>query len=409
MDKYIYVVGRPYPEIEIVAKIHALGFKAGLFLDETITRNPKAAYDRIIRLDFSHYQNLQTQLDSYDVASVSGLICIYENYLLAKAELGKIFHVPTTSLEAAAKCTDKHLMRQAFMAANPSITPDYALVHNQAELLAFAGQHTYPLIIKPANLVKSLLVMRCNNEAELTQNYQYATETISDLYAKYNVYDRTPQIIVEEYIIGKSCSIAAMVDQHGEAHFCAGIVGLTTAHDIGIDDSYIYERALPAISDDQNLRHKLFSVAKQGVKALGLTSSAAHIELIYNDHEVKIVEIGARIGGYRARMYEYCYSIDLLAQELQLAIGRMPKLTGTLQAYCGVYELFPKTKGAFVSVPSMNEHVYLYYRLKATLGQPIGPAEQGYKATAIIMLGAPDSSSFSKLHERVADLKVEVN
>ncbi len=409
MHSVIYIIGKPYPHAESVEALRKLGYSLGIFLDRNASLRHPEHYQNVIPLDFSGTVPLSEQLKAHTDITIDGLYCLYENYILAKAEIARFFDLPALSIDAARKSTDKNLMRAAFTAADPRITPRYSVVTSEAEALSFASTATYPLMLKPTNLVKSLLVTRCDNEAELVANFRYAAQSIAGLYEKYHIYGREPQLILEEFITGQLCSVAAIVDQAGKPHFCDGIVGLTTANDIGIQDSYLYERLLPA-TYEKSLEQQIFSVAEAGIAALGLQSSPAHVELIHNDNKVKIVEIGARTGGYRTDMYLDSYGINLLEQELRVAIGQLPDLTGTWNGYSSVTELFPETEGVFGGITGDYDRAnFTYFNIKAKPGQPVGPAKQGYKAAAIIRAVSADKSELDSARQTIAQLKVRVD
>jgi glutathione synthase/RimK-type ligase-like ATP-grasp enzyme len=63
-------------------------------------------------------------------------------------------------------------MRELFATAPTKISPDFAVITSEREVRDFAAQHTFPLIIKPANLSKSLLVTKSSSLEELLMNYQ---------------------------------------------------------------------------------------------------------------------------------------------------------------------------------------------------------------------------------------------
>lgn len=405
--QYIYSIGKPDLGAGSIDRTHAAGYKAGLLLDISITR-PKSAdrYDRIELVDFEHLDTEIARLEHEDL-SVAGLLCTYENYLIAKAKLGAFFEVPTISIESAKMSTDKFLMRRAFHAANPDLSPKFALISTKEELAQFMQTATYPVILKPTNLVKSLLVIKCDTPGSLQTNFAYALKTIGSLYAKYHVYDRTPQLIVEEFITGQMYSVAAYVDTQGTAHFCPGFVKLTTAQQIGIDDNFLYKRELPC-DLDAGLTSQLHTAAAQGISALNMTSSPAHVELIANENGVKIIEIGARTGGYRPRMYDVTYGVDLLQAELDLALGNTPMTSGDLVRHTAVYELFPDTTGTFHALePSAPQDLY-YQSIKARVGETVGPASEGFKATAVLIVSAANIDEFRKKCAMVEQMKVVV-
>lgn len=407
MPKYIYFVGRPYPHIKELAVAQSHNYKIGLFLDKNVPLRNRDIYDSVIEVDFSSSEAMLAGLTGKDLL-VDGLICTYENYIVARSRLAEHFKVAAPSLASAKMSTDKYLMRQAFIKTDPLITPGFGLVSSEEETIELAQHLTYPLILKPTNLVKSLLVLRCNNETELLRNFTYAKDRVAELYKKFRIYNRQPKLIVEEYIEGKTCSIAAFVDKNGEPHFCDGIVSLINAQDINVDDNYIYGRLLPA-KFDKNLEAQLFETTRKGIAALNMTTTPAHVELIYNDQGAKIIEIGARIGGYRPRMYSLSYGLDLIAQEIRLALGEIPDLSSDFRAYSAVYELFPKSEGIFSGIDgAVNISQFVSYKVKTTAGSLIGPAKNGYKAAAIVIVSSPDKREFSRICETVNKMRVKI-
>lgn len=407
-QRFIYVIGQSDAHADLRGAVHSLGYKLGILLDEKLSLKHPERFDRIERVKFDDLTAELRRLDTLDL-SVAGLICIYENYVIAKARLGSHFNVPAPSVTSAQLSTDKSLMRKAFLEADPSITPEFLAVDSLPQALEFANAHSYPLIIKPTSLVKSLLVLRCNSEQELIDNFTYANQTIQKLYEQYHVYDRKPQLIIEEFIIGKQCSIAAFVGSDGLPYFCDGIVELTTAQDVQIDDNYLYRRVLPGTFKPE-LTAEMYRVAKIGIRALDMRSTPAHVELIYGDSGVKIVEIGARIGGYRPRMYTYSYGVNLNAAEIQLSLGEVPDLRGEFRAYTAVYELFPTVIGAFSGISeSVDPATFAYFRVTKDYGTTVGPAKNGYKATAIIIVAEQNKTIFKQKCAQVERMKVEVS
>lgn len=402
---YLYIVGQSDPQSATATAIRAAGYKVGILVDTLITLKHPDVFDRIEPVDYANIDSEIERLSTLNLQMI-GLMCTFENYIVAKAKLGTYFKVPVQSLESAQLSTDKSLMRHAFLKADKSISPDYTTVNNLDEALSFAKSHTYPLIIKPTNLVKSLLVLKCDDEQQLIERYTYAANTIGDLYKKYKIYDRLPQLIIEEFIIGEQYSIAAFVGSDGTPYFCEGIVALKNAQDIHVDDNYLYSRTLPVTLPDE-VTAEMFRVAEAGVRALKMQSVPAHIELMHGPAGVKIIEIGARIGGYRPRMYGYSYGIDMVAQEVKLALGQQPDLQGDFTTYCATYELFPETEGTFAAITGdVHPESYTYYRVTAKAGDHIGPAKNGFKATAIIIITHTDQQEFLKLCAQIDSAKV---
>jgi biotin carboxylase len=405
MEKIIYIVGKPHLQATEIEMIRHMGLGVGLLQDTSIhIKNPER-FDRIVPADFSSNTSIIESLRDIELHAV-GLICTFENYIVAKSLIAEHLNLPALSVVSALKSTDKYLMRQAFMEYDATITPKFALVSNKQELLAAANAMQFPLILKPTNLVKSLLVLKCNNLEELKNNFAYAKKNIAYMYKKYLIHGRKPQLILEEFIQGKMCSIAAFVDDQGNPHFCEGIVGLTTAQECGIDDNYIFERLLPITFEDI-FRTRLLDVATKGIKSLEMRSVPAHVELMYDDNHIKLIEIGARTGGYRPRMYDMSYGIDLISQEIKLATGKFPELEGAFQSFTAVWEIFAENEGRFKELTGLiNKQLFTYFRVQCKVDEPTGPAKNGYKAAAVIIANTKDEATLATLREHVKHVRV---
>lgn len=405
--KIVFYVGKAYPHRANLERIQAAGCRLGLFHDENTTIKNKDLFDYILPLDFSSEEAFVASLRSTpDLPVIDGLLCSYENYIVFKSLAAEVLSLPSLSPESARASTDKYVMRQRFLDFDSSITPRFALVDSKASLLAFSRSANYPLIMKPTNLVKSLLVSKCNDETELLSAYEDTMLRIADVYKQVGMTNREPAIIVEEFITGTMCSVAGFTDAAGEVYLCDGIVQLTTAQQIGFNDNFLYARTL-ANDLPADTKASILAVAKKGIQALGMTSSPAHVEIIYNDSEVKLVEIGARIGGYRPFLYEQSYGIHLLDQELAIALGERPDVSGDMARASAMYELFPERESTFVRLDGAKDpSAYTYFHLVATPGKKVGPAKNGYKAAAIIGIADENRESFAARVNEIDAIKV---
>lgn len=391
MKQRILVVGKSFKNLEKYLEEQGYDF---VVLKDRLFAPKKPRTNQVL----CNFSNQQTVLDTVKTlpGGFSGVMTVYENYILPAAWITHELNLPGLPLSAAEACTDKQIMRQAFARAPEPISPAFTEVSSLQDLKAFAAQHHFPLILKPANLAKSLLVTKNHNIDELITSYQAAQQTIAEIYKKYAPH-REPKLLVEEFLQGSIHSVDAFIGQDGIPQVLENVVDYQTGYDIGHDDNFHYSRILPSAlskQDQQALRH----VAKLGCQALGMKNTAAHIEIIMTPHGPRIVEIGARNGGYRERMHNLANGIDITGAALAVAEGRQPQLVATKNEPCAVLELFPKQAGLFKGL--VNEHKLrqlsslVYISIKPSVGDMVGKAAEGHKMCAVIILHNSNAEQF---------------
>ncbi len=320
----------------------------------------------------------------------------YENYVLAKTWIGEYFNIKVPTEDAVKAATDKYIMRKKFMKYDPSITPHFKLVDDLDGINDFMKTHSFPIILKPTNLFKSLMVTKNDNMDQLKTNYQKTKKVIAKVYKQYGVTHQKPRMIIEEYLDGPSYSVEAFADKNHKI-FTTPVTDLVMARDLGISDNYNYSRKLPSKLSEKKQK-QIQEVAKKGMLALGLYNSPGHVEIIDTKNGPKIIEIGGRIGGYRTRMYMSAFGIDLEKIDIDLSLGNTPIIKISKKNYCAVYELFPKQVGKFKAITNIDQLKKLnslaYISIKKKIGEKIGLSQNGYKMTAIIILTNKNKKQF---------------
>lgn len=329
---------------------------------------------------------------------IDATIVTYEGYVVPNAIIAAELQLPGMSEDAAIACTDKEVMRSRFALSPEKISPDFNVIDSREGLTHFANTHSFPLILKPANLAKSLLVTKNDSLDELVANYDKARQLAETTYKKYAP-NNTPKFIVEEFLEGSIHSVDAFVDIHGEPHVLEQVVDYQTGHDIGFDDNFHYSRLLPSRLSSENIQ-AIRHTAKIGCQLLGMTSSPAHVEIILTKSGPRIVEIGARNGGYRERMHWLANGIDITANAIALSLNRPLDLVPKKNDSVGVFELFPKAPGIFQGLedeeqlrklPSFN-----YLSIKAKTNTFVGKAGDGYKMCAVTILHNSNVAQFNR-------------
>jgi len=377
----------------------------GLIYDSNnsdIAKLPIEQLDHYSAADFSNLKSVVEAVKSVD-QQIDAFITNYENYILIVARVADELNINSLPLESAKKVTNKILMRKAFSDHIPGLSPKFSKISNISQLLEFSSRSEYPLIIKPANLVKSLYVTKVENEEQLVASYKKISNELPGVYKRLNI-NVAPEILVEEFIVGSIHSVDGVVDSKGKAHMIEAVVDSVSGFEVGFADNFHYTSTLPSkLSKSQSA--SIVEAARQGVNALGIKSSAAHVELFMTSTGPKIIEIGARNGGYRAGMHELSNGVDyygaiidaLLKRPIDLAIRKR-------EAYC-VVKLFPNAFGRFKEVVNEKKLLELKsvirYQKLAGLDQQVGLAGDGFKATARVFMHSKDSKQLEEDKEYI--------
>ncbi|MBP7767396.1 ATP-grasp domain-containing protein [Candidatus Saccharibacteria bacterium] len=381
----IAIVGMTFSGLK--NKIKELGYEYTVLRDVRLQNKTNVNYKYTVWVDFSTKETIIRSLGATN-EKFDAIVCAYENYVLPAALIAEFYGLPGLPVAAAEACTDKYIMRSLFYKASRKISPEFEVVSDVDSTISFANNHSFPVILKPANLAKSLLVTKNHDLSELTENYTKSSKLLSGIYKKYAA-NRKPKMIIEEFMEGSVHSVDAFVDSNGTPHVLESIVDYQTGYDMGFDDNFHYSRLLPSTLKD-NEKHDLIDCAEIGIKALGIKNSAAHVEIIMTTNGPRIVEIGARNGGYRERMHQLSNGVDVYTQTLRLSMGEKPDTRIFRNEPCAVLELFPKQAGVFAGLHNEQKLRSLsslsYISIKPEIGDLVGKSADGYKMCAVIVL-----------------------
>lgn len=334
------------------------------------------------------FDNYEEILAATKQLNPSAVVTDYEHYIVLASQLNEELGLPGLPPEAARRCTDKNRMRKAFHAHDASITPDFMLVLKEDDLERFAAEHDFPIMLKPTNMVKSLFITKNHNINELRQNYRDLKADLPRVARELGA-DPDQDVIIEEYLTGTMHTVAGFADSEGTAHLIPDIVDIETGKDRGSKENYLYSRMLPSILSAENQR-RILDVAKKGIAALGMKNSAAHIEVMLTPDGPKLIEIGARPGGYRPRMYAEALDIDFYGAFLSATQGAMIDISSSKHHATCTIEVFPESRGLVSeitnkkSLEDLSSLFYLSYRIKE--GEEAGLPSQGFKSAVIITL-----------------------
>lgn len=310
--------------------------------------------DLVLSCDFSKPYQVTAALAPYQTQLLA-ITCRSEVNLSRFAQI--IPHVPyvrTPTPDSLAWASDKYEMRRRMKAYNPSITPKFTLVKNgtKKEQQRVKEAVGFPMIVKPTNLAGSLFVSICYHEDELQKALRSMFRRLQVAYKKDNRQEQ-PRIIAEEYMDGDLYSIDSYVGSRGGVKHCP-MVKQVTAKKVGQDDFYNYIQSSP-VNLKTNTIERAHEVTEKAVRALGLRSTTTHTELMKVDDEWKVVEIGARMGGFRHFMHKRSCDIDHTMNDI---LNRIPKkftLPKKCKGFAATIKWFATEEGKIVEMKGIKK------------------------------------------------------
>ncbi len=338
-------LGRPLQGITLVDKN---------FVDNKHRVKDETGFFKEVICDFDNPDELQRTLKPYTDRLLTAT-CRFETAIqdFRKAiPFMPYINLPTES--SLLWSTEKILMRDRLSAYDENLTPKYVRLteYDPATLTETIKGFEFPVIVKPNGLYASLLVSRCNDQAELEACLDRTFEVVHEVYERENGTGQ-PSVLVEEMMQGDMYSVDAYADPTGTL-YCLPPVKVITAHAVGLPGFYSYRHIIPtALSDEETAG--AYRTAEAAVRALNLRASTAHIEMFLTEHGWKVIELGPRIGGYREGLYREAYDIDHYYNDLAVRIGLEPEIPAQPVKHAAGVNIYAEEEGIITEIAGVEE------------------------------------------------------
>jgi len=244
------------------------------------------------------------------ISVASDLATLTVNYLADKLSL------VGNSLECTRLSTNKYEMRKAFLANGVSV-PKFAEVAGASEEeIAKIKDFSMPIIVKPTDRSGSRSINKIENweEAESGKLKEAIEAAVEVSFEK--------KAIIEEYIDGEEFS-AESISYRGKHTLLAVTRKRTTGAPHFIETGHIQPAGI-----NSNMLEKVQKEVFAGLNSLQITNGASHAEFkITPDGKVKIIEIGARMGGdcIGSDLVKISTGYDFLKMVIDVALGNAPE------------------------------------------------------------------------------------
>jgi formate-dependent phosphoribosylglycinamide formyltransferase (GAR transformylase) len=365
--------------------------------------SPVEALDDQLKGWLYHYEQVPSVTDveamtravrwAQDKLWVDRLEATVEAHTMPAAQVREACTIPGTSVRTAWLCRDKPSMKQALREAGVP-TAASAAVGSAAEARAFAEQAGFPLILKPRSGAGAAGTARVDDPGELDQALgAFGGQGVDS-------------IAVEEFIEGHegfydTITVGGQVAVDFASHYYPNV--LEAMRTRWISPQFVSTNRIDTAPEYGELRE----MGRRVIAALGIGTSATHMEWFFGPRGLKFSEIGCRPPGVGAwDLYSAGNDMDVY-REWANAITRGGTAAAPSRQYAsGIVALRPDQDGhitGYSGAEELNQR-YSEWVIDAHLPSP-GTATQGveagYMANAYVRMRHPDYDALRGMLDEV--------
>lgn len=312
---------------------------------------------------------------------VDRLEATIESHILPTARVRELCTIPGLSVKAAILCRDKPEMKE-FLRAHGIPCAQSTAVSSMEEAFVFARDVGFPLILKPRAGAGALGTLRVDDPREL------------DAGLRQMGVDRGASIAVEEFVTGHegfydTMTVGGQVGHEFISHYYPNVLEAMRTR-------WISPQIVVTNRVDAPGYTELKEMGTRVIRALGLGTTATHMEWFFGPKGLRFSEIGARPPGVNHwDLYSAANELDLYREWAHAIVhGRIDKRPSRTYAG-GIIALRPDRDGriqGYEGADVLQAHLGQWV-VDAHLpppGTPTQPIEAGYLANAWVRMRHPD-------------------
>ena len=355
-----------------------------------VGESPTEMLDEQLKSWMSHYHQVPTVVDVgiltdairwiQDKLWVDRLETTIEAHTLPVAQVRETCTIPGTSVRTAWLCRDKPSMKQALRDVGVPTAASTAAAHVD-EIYAFADAVGYPLILKPRTGAGALDTAKVDSREQLS--------------AALGALGHADSIAVEEFVEGHE-GFYDTLSVHGEpqldfvSHYFPNV--LEAMRTRWISPEFVATNRVDSEPDYQQLRE----LGRRVNQALGIGTTATHMEWFFGPKGLKFSEIGCRPPGVGAwDLYSAGNEIDIYKAWADAIVHENVWHVPTRRYAAGIVALRPDRDGSITWIEGIDDAQARLgeWVIDAHLpppGTPTQPVEAGYMANAYVRMRHPD-------------------
>ena len=330
--------------------------------------------------------NVQQLIDAVrffqDQVWIDALEATIEAHTMPAAQAREATNIPGTSVRTTWLCRDKPSMKDALRAAGVP-TAESAAIDSSAEAKQFADRVGYPLIVKPRAGAGALGTVRVDSDDELVGALQrFGGEGATS-------------IAIEEFVQGHegfydTITLDGRVAHDWVTHYYPNV--LEAMRHRWISPQFITTNRV----EGNEFYAEVRELGRRVINALGIETSATHMEWFYGPKGLRFSEIGCRPPGVGAwDLYSAANDVDVYREWAHVITHRRPEQPMKRTYAAGLVALRPDRDGVVTGYDGIDD---IQHRLGEWIidghfppvGQGTQPVEAGYMANAYVRLRHPD-------------------
>jgi phosphoribosylaminoimidazole carboxylase (NCAIR synthetase) len=323
---------------------------------------------------------------------VDRLEATVEAHILPTAKVREAAGIPGTTPRTAFLCRDKPAMKEVLREAGVACAQS-AGVSSPDEARAFARAVGLPIILKPRDAAGAAGTYRIDTMEELEHGIRACG------------IDRGVSTAAEEFIEGHEAfydtlSVGGWPQHEFMTHYYPGVLG-------ALRDRTIQPYLITTNRTDAPHYDEVKAMGKRVIDALGIGTSATHMEWFFGPKGLKFSEIGCRPPGVSVwDLYCAANDLDLYAEWARAVTQGRTERQASRDYSAGMINLRPTADGTIHGYEGVDE-------VQAELGQwildahlpppgsPTQPISGGYMVNAWIRVRHPDYDYLRELLESI--------
>lgn len=388
----------PRNQREFARALHAVGARV-----TGIGERPKEYLDDEMRHWLSHYEQVSNVTDPTQVeravrfiqtkVRVDRLEAAVEAHVMCAAKVREACGIAGTSVQTTFLCRDKPAMKEALRTAGVACAQSIGS-DDAAQIKDFVERIGYPVIVKPRDAAGAAATYRCDDAASLDQALQESGVGSGR------------SVAVEEFIEGHegfwdTITVGGTVVHEFICHYYPSVLEAMRSREV--NPQFICTNRVDAAGSYDEVK----AMGRKVIQALGIKTSATHMEWFFGPKGLKFSEIGCRPPGVGAwDLYCAANDVDIYREWAEAVVWRTQKQTLSRRFSAGIVALRPDRDGRIVGYEGMAEieRAFGQWIIDAHLpaaGTNTQPVGAGFMANAWIRMKHPDYDELRRMLDLV--------